>query len=68
MDNVNPVVEWWHAYAPSQEEMEATAAGYDFSDPEGWCKERGIDYEKALEEANAVTRKELEVVPFSPSL
>jgi hypothetical protein len=27
---------WWEAYYPSQEEQEAAAAGFDFSNPEAW--------------------------------
>lgn len=35
-DVVNPVNDWWSAYAPSEEEIEAASAGYDFKDPKGW--------------------------------
>jgi len=29
---------WWEAYYPSQEEQEAAAAGFDFSNPEKWLE------------------------------
>ena len=58
-DNVNPINDWWEAFTPSDEEVEAAAAGFDFSDPEGWCKEHGIDYETAREAGKAVTLQHL---------
>ena len=39
-DKVNPCNDWWLAFTPSQEEAEASNAGYDFSDPKGWCEVR----------------------------
>ncbi len=35
-DKVNPLNDWWEAYAPSQEELEAMNAGYDFRNPKSW--------------------------------
>lgn len=37
-DQQNPPAqtEWWMGYFPSQEEQEAAAAGFNFSDPDGW--------------------------------
>jgi hypothetical protein len=35
-DRANPVNDWWTAYAPSPEETEAAAAGYDFGNPRKW--------------------------------
>ena len=35
-DDVNPVNFWWTAYAPSEEEVAAAAAGYDFKNPKEW--------------------------------
>lgn len=49
-DDVNPMNNWWEVYAPSEEEQQAVAGGYDFGDVEAWCKERGLDYEAALEQ------------------
>lgn len=42
-DFQNPLkeTEWWMAYTPSQEEIEAAAAGFDFSNPEKWLAEHG---------------------------
>ena len=37
-DDVNPVNEWWTAYAPSDEEVDASKQGYDFKDPQAWFK------------------------------
>ena len=37
-DKLNPMNDWWAAYAPSEEEMEASAAGYDFKDPKAWLE------------------------------
>eukprot|EP00600_Ochromonadales_sp_CCMP1393_P004728 CAMPEP_0174960084 /NCGR_PEP_ID=MMETSP0004_2-20121128/3520_1 /TAXON_ID=420556 /ORGANISM="Ochromonas sp., Strain CCMP1393" /LENGTH=149 /DNA_ID=CAMNT_0016208443 /DNA_START=204 /DNA_END=653 /DNA_ORIENTATION=- len=56
-DDVNPLDEWWTAYAPSEEEIEAAAAGYDFKDPKGWFEGKGIDYEKAVAATDAETEK-----------
>ena len=33
-DNVNPRNNWWEAYAPSEEQLEAAKAGFSFTDPE----------------------------------
>jgi len=43
----NPVNFWWLNYAPSKEEVEALAQGYDFADPKAWFEAKGIDYEQA---------------------
>jgi len=32
VDDMNPVSDWWTSYAPSDEQIEAAAAGYDFKD------------------------------------
>ena len=37
-DKVNPLNDWWEAYAPSDEEVEAAALGFDFKDPQAWCQ------------------------------
>lgn len=39
MQNPLPQFKWWEAYLPSQEEIDAAAAGYDFSNPEKWLAE-----------------------------
>lgn len=49
-DNVNPLNNWWTAYAPSEEQEEAAAQGYDFTNPQAYFEEKNIDYEKALEQ------------------
>jgi predicted RNase H-like HicB family nuclease len=49
-DQVNPLNDWWMAFTPSDEEVEAAKWGFDFADPKGWCEARGIDYDKAMEE------------------
>lgn len=61
-DNVNPMNDWWTAYAPSEEEIAASQAGFDFSDAEGWCKEKGLDYEKSYAAAKDITLKQLQEV------
>lgn len=61
-DNVNPLNDWYNAYTPSDEEIQAAHAGFDFSDPEGWCKAKGIDYEKAYNEMKVAGEKQLEEV------
>jgi hypothetical protein len=35
-DDVNPVNDWWLAYAPSEEEIDAASKGYDFSNPKAY--------------------------------
>lgn len=35
-DNVNPMNDWWTAYAPSEEQIEACDQGYDFKNPQAW--------------------------------
>ena len=47
---MNPLSDWWKAYAPSSEEVAAAEKGYNFKDAKAWFEERGIDYEKALAE------------------
>ena len=61
-DNVNPLNDWYNAYTFSQEEIDAIRAGFDFNDAEGWCKSKGIDYEKAYAEMKASAEKQLEEV------
>jgi len=39
MQNPFKETEWWMAYTPSEEEIEAAAAGFDFSNPEKWLEE-----------------------------
>ena len=39
MQNPPKETEWWMAYTPSEEEIEAAAAGFDFSNPEKWLEE-----------------------------
>lgn len=39
MQNPLPQTKWWEAYYPSEEEIEAAAAGYDFANPEKWLAE-----------------------------
>lgn len=48
-DNVNPLNNWWTAFAPSEEQTDAAAQGYDFKNPQAYFEEKNIDYEKALE-------------------
>eukprot|EP01036_Dinobryon_divergens_P031647 gene31647-41084_t len=57
-DDVNPMNEWWLAYAPSEEEVAAAEKGFDFKNPAKWFESRGIDYEKASEETKALTDKQ----------
>lgn len=47
-DNTNPLNNWWTAFAPSEEQIEAAAQGYDFKNPQSYFEEKNIDYEKAL--------------------
>jgi hypothetical protein len=61
-DKVNPKNDWWTAYLPSQEEIQASKAGFDFKDPESWCKENNIDYEKAKAAGKEVSMQQLEEV------
>jgi len=37
-DDVNPMNDWWLAYSPSQEEVEAAAAGFDFKNAKEWLE------------------------------
>ena len=46
---MNPRNNWWEVYAPSTEEQQAADAGYWFGDVETWCKEKGVDFEAAME-------------------
>lgn len=43
--DVNPMNDWWMAYAPSTEEVEAAAKGFNFRDPKAWfeVRARSID-------------------------
>ena len=47
-DDVNPMDNWWEIYSPSQEEMDAVEDGFDFSNVENWCEEKGIDYDEYM--------------------
>jgi hypothetical protein len=47
-DDVNPADNWWEVYAPSVEEQEAANAGFSFADVESWCKDKGLDFDKAM--------------------
>ena len=51
-DNVNPVVDWKVGFEPSAEEMDALFGPepFWFNDVEGWCKSKGLDYDKTVEE------------------
>ena len=35
-DNTNPLNNWWTAFAPSEEQIEAAAQGYDFKNPQSY--------------------------------
>jgi hypothetical protein len=35
-DDVNPLNNWWKAYAPSEEEVDAADKGYNFKDPKSY--------------------------------
>lgn len=74
-DDVNPMDNWWEIYSPSEEEMDAVAGGFDFSNVEDWCKEKGIDYDEYMEsykeEADKLVeeyRKEYEAALSSASM
>jgi hypothetical protein len=54
-DDVNPMDDWWAKYAPSDEEKEAIMKGYDFKNPKKYFEEKGIDFEKACAETEALT-------------
>jgi hypothetical protein len=41
-DNSNPVNDWWIPYLASEEEVEASEAGYDFKNPQAWFEVRKI--------------------------
>ena len=43
-DQVNPLNDWWEGFAPSQEEAEAMAAGYDFANPKAWLEVSSLAY------------------------
>lgn len=43
-DNLCPKNEWWRAYEPTDEEYEAMALGYDFSNPRKWHEVRTTLY------------------------
>ena len=59
-DDVNPMNNWWEIYAPSQEEMDATAKDFDFSNVEEWCTKKGYNFEdvmkKYLEDAENLVK------------
>lgn len=53
-DDVNPINNWWEAYAPSQEQLEAMAAGYDFSDSKSYFEViTGTQYILVIGNSNA---------------
>jgi hypothetical protein len=48
-DNVNPMNDWWTAYAPSDEQIEACAQGYDFKNPQAWFEVRSaFEYDSMM--------------------
>lgn len=59
-DNVNPMNDWWLVFTPSQEEIEASEAGYDFSNPKEWFEKKGIDSTKAMEKGLEATKAALD--------
>ena len=74
-DDVNPMDNWWEIYSPSEEEVDAAEDGFDFSNVENWCKEKGIDYDEYMNsykiEANKLVeeyRKEYEAALSSASM
>ena len=58
--DVNPVNSWWEIFHPSEDEIEAANAGYNFKDPEAYFKEKGIDPEKAMEAGSKFQNEEFE--------
>ena len=40
--DVNPVNDWWTAYAPSEEEIAAAKVGFNFRDPKAWFEVRNM--------------------------
>ena len=54
---MNPLDNWWEAYAPSQEESEAMKAGFDFKDPKTWFEKKNIDYTLALKATEEAQKK-----------
>jgi hypothetical protein len=56
----NPVNNWWEIFHPSDEEIEAANAGYNFADPEAYFKEKGMDPEKAMEAGLKFQNEEFE--------
>jgi hypothetical protein len=54
-DDVNPMDDWWENYAPSDEEKEAAMKGYNFKNPKAYFDAKGIDFEKAWAETEALT-------------
>ena len=56
----NPVNNWWEIFQPSDEEIEAANAGYNFVDPEAYFKSKGIDSEKAMEAGLKFQNEEFE--------
>ena len=51
-DTMNPVTDWKVSFEPSEEEVDALFGPdpFWFNDVEGWCKEKGLEYEKTVEE------------------
>lgn len=56
-DDVNPITDWWSNYAPSEDEIQAAKAGFDFKNPQGWCEANGLNYE------DVVKSSEIEFAP-----
>mmetsp|Transcript_599 Transcript_599/g.811 ORF Transcript_599/g.811 Transcript_599/m.811 type:complete len:123 (-) Transcript_599:22-390(-) len=42
-DKPNPIFDWMKAYLPTDEEVEAAAAGYDFLNPEEWLAQQNSE-------------------------
>lgn len=59
-DDVNPVNDWWTAYAPSEEEIEAAKEGFDFTDVKGWCESKGLNYEEVMEKTRKLQKEKHE--------
>jgi hypothetical protein len=59
-DDVNPMNLWWEVYGPSDEEKDAANGNFGFGNAKEWCKEKGIDYEQAMEKYNNLVKKVVE--------
>ena len=40
--DVNPMNDWWVAYAPSADEVSAAGKGFNFKDPKAWFEVKRI--------------------------